>query len=405
MIYMIGIDHTKASLDARSVFSFTKEAMREALEEMKEAWNAHGIVILATCNRTEIWLSLSERVEESDLIKTLCKVKQVSPEDYSGLFVVRKDRTAVSHLFYVACGLKSAIMAEDQIISQVKDALSFARSWYMTDSALEVLFRMAVTAAKQVKTEVHFSRRDASAMDGVLRYLQKQERIRRCLVIGNGEMGKLAASSLEAAGYDTTVTVRQYHSGQVQIPQGCHRINYGERFDFLAECDFVLSATASPHCTIEKKDLERISHKDRMIFVDLAVPRDIDPEIRELDGIELHDIDEFRNHIEPSHTESYRKAADILEKQIEEYFTWKESRTVVPRIKKIQEAAAKDLSWRLTRPMKKAFAEEEKRAEFDRQMESSTEKVVARMLYIMRDHMDPDTFRNCLDALEERMER
>ena len=100
------------------------------------------------------------------------------------------------------------------------------------------------------------------------------------MVIGNGEMGKMAAQTLREAGADVTVTIRQYRSGVVSIPVGCSRINYGERMDYLPECDLVVSATASPNYTLTEELFEDVRVERPMILIDLAVPRDIDPEIR-----------------------------------------------------------------------------------------------------------------------------
>ena len=116
----------------------------------------------------------------------------------------------------------------------------------------------------------------------------------RCMVIGNGEMGKLAAQSLKRTGADVTVTVRQYRSGVVTIPMGCSRINYGERLDFLPGCDLVVSATASPNYTLTKEQVEGLRLKKQIIFIDLAVPRDMEPGLREIEGVELYTIDDFK---------------------------------------------------------------------------------------------------------------
>ena len=144
----------------------------------------------------------------------------------------------MEHLFYLTSGLKSQILAEDQIITQVKDALALSREAYCTDNVLEVLFRMAVTAAKKVKTQVSFSRANSSVIHQAIERLEDQGfslQGKTCMVIGNGEMGKVTALALKEAGADVTVTVRQYRSGIVTIPQGCDRINYGERLEFLAK--------------------------------------------------------------------------------------------------------------------------------------------------------------------------
>ena len=132
-ICMFGIDHNRASIDIRSVFSFTKKNAVTAMEELKKTEGILGCVILSTCNRMECWVST---VEDWDgcLFDEICKIKQVDPEEYRAYFRERKDKEAVDHLFHLTCGLKSQILGEDQILTQVKDALALARESFTTDS-------------------------------------------------------------------------------------------------------------------------------------------------------------------------------------------------------------------------------------------------------------------------------
>ena len=115
------------------------------------------------------------------------------------------------------------------------------------------------------------------------------------MVIGNGEMGKVAAQTLRENGGDVTVTVRQYRSGIVEIPEGCKRIHYGERMEYLPKCDLVVSATASPNFTLRAEDFAQLTLERPLILLDLAVPRDIDPALSEIEGIALYDMDSFHS--------------------------------------------------------------------------------------------------------------
>ena len=183
----------------------------------------------------EVWVSTAEDWE-GDLYTSLCRIKEVSVGQYRECFTERKDAEAVEHLFYLTSGLKSQILGEDQILTQVKDALSLAREHFTTDSVLEVLFRMAITAGKKIKTEVTFSRGNLSVIHQAIACLREkgyEVKGKTCMVIGNGEMGKITAQTLRENGADVTVTVRQYRSGVVNIPVGCRRINYGERMEYL----------------------------------------------------------------------------------------------------------------------------------------------------------------------------
>ena len=201
-ISMIGIDHDRAPVDIRALFAFTKKNAGEAMEKLKETAGIHGCIILSTCNRLEIWAS-HEDDQELSLYQCLCQLKNIQDDSYESYFVSRTDREAVEHLFYLAGGLKSQILGEDQILTQIKDALNLAREHFTTDSTLEVLFRMAVTAGKKIKTEAPLAHGNPSVIHQAVSHLKEQGydmHGKICMVIGNGEMGKVTALALKEAG-------------------------------------------------------------------------------------------------------------------------------------------------------------------------------------------------------------
>lgn len=213
-ISMIGIDHNMAPVDIRAKFAFTKKNAGEAMEKIKNQNGIYGCVILSTCNRLEVWASVDDEVDVC-LYDCLCRIKGITEDSYRQYFVERKDQEAVEHLFYLTSGLKSQIIGEDQILTQVKDALNLARENFAADGVLEVLFRMAATAGKRIKTEVPFSHGNPSVIHQAIGFLAEKGyslRDKTCMVIGNGEMGKVAAQALQEAGADVTVTIRQYLS-------------------------------------------------------------------------------------------------------------------------------------------------------------------------------------------------
>ena len=402
-IRMTGIDHNLAGIDVRTVFSFTKKKKAEALEYLKTVPGIDGCVILSTCNRMELWASTSEEFHGS-LFGLLCEIKQVSQESYEGYFVYREGYEAVHHLFRLAGGLESRILGEDQIVTQVGDALTFARDQYAADHVMETLFRMAVTAAKKVKTDIELSPADHSVVRTAINTL-KQDGMeftgKKCLVIGNGVMGKLAATTLEKEGADVTVTVRQYRSGVVEIPRGCRRIDYGERMSLFGECDYVFSATVSPNFTLTKEQVEQ-GMKHPMILVDLAVPRDFEPTIREIPGISLYDIDCFR---EEARSDAQKAAITAAEEcfadQIGEFSSWYEGRDLIPRIQTIKEEAAVDLEVRLTKKLQQLPVEANEREELKEDILQASMRAVNKMLFGLRDEISRKAFLECLDGLEK----
>ncbi len=403
-ICMVGIDHNRADVDVRARFSFTKKNAAAAMLTWKKVPGILGCVVISTCNRMELWAS-TEEDWEGDLLELLCIVKEADPTQYGKYFVQRRDREAVEHLFRLTAGLESLILAEDQIITQVKEALSLARENYVTDSVLEVLFRDAVTAGKKVKTNVTFSRANQTAMDQAVRMLEGRGfglRGKTCMVIGNGEMGRLAAQTLCRAGAKVTVTVRQYRSGMVSIPMGCDRINYGERLEFLPGCDLVVSATASPNYTLTREQVAQARLSHPVVFIDLAVPRDVEPSVGELSCADLYDIDDFRmNAMTEDVKRSMEQAESILSEEMEVFYQWMDGRDLIPRIQEIRHEAETDLSLRLHRILAKLPLGEEEKKDLDASIRSSAGKVVNKMIFGLRDALEKDAFRDCVEGLEK----
>ena len=403
-IFMLGIDHNMAPVDIRALFAFTRKNTGEALLKLKKEPGICGCIILSTCNRLELWVSTEEN-EKPELYQWLCRLKGIEGEEYRKYFISRENEEAVEHLFYLTSGLKSQILGEDQILTQVKDALSFAREEFTTDSVLEVLFRMAVTAGKKIKTEVPFSHGNPSVIHQAIRFLEEggyHVRNKVCMVIGNGEMGKMAAQTLREAGADVMVTIRQYRSGVVNIPVGCSRINYGERMDYLPECDLVVSATASPNYTLTEELFEDVRVERPMILIDLAVPRDIDPEIRKKENITLYDMDSFRTSETPKElADNLEAAGKIVKEQMEEFSQWLDGRDIIPRIQEIKADAVEDLNLRIEKIFRKTPMEDSDRENLKKAVDTAAGKVVNKLIFGLRDSLNQDVFLECVEGLEK----
>lgn len=401
-ILMAGIDHNTAEIDIRTVFSFTKKQTADALQKLKQVDGIAGCVLLSTCNRMELWLS-TEDAFQGDIYGLLCEIREVPSEEYKNYFRLREGRTAVRHLFRLAGGLESRILGEDQIVTQVNEALLFAREQYAADHVLETLFRQAVTVGKKVKTDIVLSASDQSAVHAAIRTMQQdgfdfQEKT--CMVIGNGIMGKLAANQLRSLGADVTVTVRQYHRGVVEIPDKCHRIDYGNRMELFGDCDFVVSATVSPNYTLTKEVVCQYLRKP-VVLVDLAVPRDIEASIKELENVKLYDIDDFRNDAEnDAQKEAIKQAELYFEEQMDEFFSWYEYVDIIPKIQEIKEKAALDLKLRLSKKLRNLPLEDALKEQLGEDIENAAARTMNKLLFGLKDGVNRKAFREAIGCLE-----
>ncbi|MEY8390224.1 glutamyl-tRNA reductase [Lachnospiraceae bacterium] len=406
---MTGIDFTTAGIDIRQRFSFTSKAMAAAIAQIRQKQEIRGCVLLSTCNRMELWLSLEEGAEFA-IADFLCRLKGLSCEEYQEYFVVREGAEAVKHLFYLSAGMKSQIVGEDQILTQVKEALAFAREQEGADRLLEVLFRMAVTAGKQVKANVVMDKANFSAAHRALEFLKEQGNVlteKICLVIGNGEMGKLTAQALMEEGADVTVTVRQYRSGIVKIPQGAKRIDYGERYRYIPKCDLVVSATASPNLTITREGLDaclrqRDAYFQEQIFLDLAVPRDMETSIAERQGVVYYDMDSLPFEAQSVEMRrQYEKAQNLLDRAIQKFLEWQECRDLVPRIQQIGADAGRELAWRMEKTLQHLNLSKTDLANLQKQLEHTTGKVVDKLLFELRNQAEPETLQKTVEVFEQ----
>ncbi len=327
---MAGIDFHTVSIEARERAALTAGQAERLLPRIRAAEGVQGCVLLSTCNRTELYLC-----GDGDPAAVFRRVLEMP-----GLpLTVRKGEAAARHLFAVAAGLESQICGDGQIVTQVGGAISIARRQKTAGSVLDSLFRRAVTAGKRVKTETVLTAVPASAAHQGIRLAAARLgglRGRRALVIGNGEMGRLAAGLLQEAGCGVTVTLRSYKRGVAVVPAGCAVHPYEDRYAAMEGADLVVSATASPHCTLSKEAFLELQTPPRLL-VDLAVPRDIDPAIGRIEGIQVCNLDDL-GRLEDENCQERERAEQILNEEMEAFRQWYAYRASLPEIASLKEA-------------------------------------------------------------------
>lgn len=338
-VKMIGIDYSKATLCQREIFAFSPVEAQEGMRSVIETYAVKGCVIISTCNRTEIWIS-EDNNRQTDLAKVLCSLKEACLDDYKELLTSREGIEAVRHLFETACGLNSLIWGEDQILTQIKASIEAARNVKTTNEVLEKLFQNAITSAKKIKSTVKLTSYDPSVATKALNITRNHFPTLiglRCLVLGNGEMGKMVSSMLAESGALVTVSLRKYKDKTSIVPEGCVAVNYEHRLAKIEQSDLIISATSSPHYTIKLDDVSVIllDNKKR-VFIDLAVPRDIDPQIHSYANLILIDIDSLGGlkRTEASNS-ALITARQIIDRHIIKFIKWNKVRESLPLSKTV----------------------------------------------------------------------
>lgn len=402
-IRMAGIDHNQASVEVRELFAMTKTAAKAEMQQICANFHADGCVIISTCNRTELWVS-GESVSPG---KLLCEMKGVDEGKFRDYLVEREGSAAVRHLFELSCGMKSQVFGEDQIITQVKDAIALAREAESAGAVLEILFRTAITAAKRVKASVRLTVSDQSVAGSTVAFLRERLGSLKgipCMVIGNGEMGRLAAAALVNEGCEVRMTIRQYRHGEVVIPEGVEAIPYDRRMETLHSVRAVISATISPHYTLCSDKIGALANQ--VIFCDLAVPRDIDPAIAKLENAQLYDTDQIcagtGSRID-KHTVA--QAEEILKEYISEFESWCRFRTLVPVVNEISEIAADDCMGRIEKSIRRLELPPDEQERLTEQIHAAAGRVVGRLMYGLRENLEPELWESCMEGLKKSAER
>ena len=336
---MSGLDYSAAPIALREQLSFTRNGVVDMDRLIAADKNLLGVVLLSTCNRTELYLSCAEG-PAPDAGEVLCRAAGADYQDFAHVFVRRSGEDCARHLMEVACGLRSQILGEDQILSQVKTAVALAREAGTADSVLETLFRTAAACGKAAKTAGRLTGLPTSAAHQAVAALEKRLGSlegRRALVIGNGEMGRLTASLLHSAGCAVTVTLRSYRHGETVVPAGCAVAPYDDRYAAMEGMDLLVSATTSPHYTVMAEPFRAVAEPPKLL-VDLAIPRDIQPDLGErIPGVTLLNVDDLGQRTGADARELAR-VHDTIGEYMERFYQWNNYRESLPVLEDVKAA-------------------------------------------------------------------
>lgn len=341
-IGVVGVNHNLAPINVREAVSFTDTKKIEAINILLDR-EIDEIVILSTCNRSEIYISgenIQRKVDEvANFYKDYFGVKDI--EQY--LFK-KTNLEAIQHLFDVTAGLDSLVVGEDQILGQVKDAHEFCMKLGATKKVFNKLFRDAVTTSKEIKTITKISQQPLSiSYIGVKLLKEKMGTLegKNALIVGLGKMNLLTLNHLEEENVKNIYIANRNIEKTKEIENKFDNIipiEYSDRHKIIQEksIDIVISATSSPHLVIKYDDMPKLDKK--IYIMDIALPRDIDTKLKELNYVELYDIDdlkEIHDKNDIKRNELAQKAQEIIKIKIDEFTEWLDLTFIDPTIQSL----------------------------------------------------------------------
>jgi glutamyl-tRNA reductase len=300
-IVVLGVNYHTSPVTLLEKVMIPVPSMSGALRELSEQSDIREVVILSTCNRTEVY-AVAERFHSAhaDILKFLCATSGLSEDEIAPHLYSQYDEEAVVHLFEVAAGIDSAVLGETEIVGQVRDAWDFAMKQGTSRSTLNLLFRYALESGKRARTETGISRSTASVAHAAV---EMSEEIlgtlqgKRVLVVGAGEMGEGVAGALSRAG-TASITVLNRTATRAQVLAakiGARVSDFSNLESELGIVDVVVACTGAGDIIIDHDLMKRVRHgiTTPVLLVDIALPRDIAASVSELPGVTLRDLDDL----------------------------------------------------------------------------------------------------------------
>ena len=344
---VLGINHTTAPVALREKVAFSAERLRAALRTLREQAGVAEAVILSTCNRTEVyWAGAASGAELSQWLER----HHGSNLDLAASLYVHQEQRAVAHAFSVASGLDSMVLGEAQILGQLKDAYRLAQEAGSTGPALNKLFQAAFSAAKRVRSETRIGENAvsiASATVSLARRVFSDLSARNALLVGAGEMNALTARHFIGAGVKKLVIANRTLARAQSLAKelNAEAVGLEDLDQELAQADIVIACTASPVPLITKSATERAvrARRRRPIFmVDLAVPRDIDPAIAEMEDVYLFSIDDLQQLVDANRQQRAAAAGGarrLIDEEVARFLTESRIHDAAPAIRALRQHA------------------------------------------------------------------
>ncbi|HEX3010443.1 MAG TPA: glutamyl-tRNA reductase [Syntrophomonadaceae bacterium] len=337
-------------MEIREKFAFSEGDIRKAYQELKSTGVIEGVVFLNTCNRTEIYATVRDVTEGQtileDFLTRYSGLKNINPYIYQPNCF-----DAISHIFKVTAGMDSMILGETQILGQVKDAYQRAIDLKTSDGVLNTLFQRAIYVGKRVRTETEIDRHPVSvsyAAVELARDILGPLTGKTVLVVGAGEMSELTARYLMLNGVNSFIVSNRSFDKAVSMADalGGKAVRFDELAVQLEHADIVISCTAASHYVLHERNCREVLEArggSRIIMIDIAVPRDVDPVLGDIEGVYIYDIDDLQNVVDSSLLErqrAARAAESIVAQELAKFNEWMCSLYVVPVITALKDQVA-----------------------------------------------------------------
>ena len=351
-LVVAGLNYRTAPVEIRERFAIAEADMPAALQALKKTTSILEGVIVATCNRTEVYAVVNRRTLCGHYIREFMEQWfRIPRQEFTQHLYIYEDDDAVDHLLRVTCGLDSMVLGETQILGQVKNAFLLAQQHGATGTIFNRLFKQAVTFAKRAHSETSIGE---SAVSVSYAAVELGKRIfgrfddKTVMIVGAGKMSELTARHLHANGARRVLVAGRTLSRAEEVAAkfGGMALPLDEALARLHEADIVISSTGAESFVLDRRTVEQAMarRKNRPLFlIDIAVPRDIDPASASIPNVFLYDIDDLEGIVESNLAKRRREAARIeamIAEELRQYKEWYAMLGVSPLIQALQEKAA-----------------------------------------------------------------
>ncbi|MDP2681874.1 MAG: glutamyl-tRNA reductase [Deltaproteobacteria bacterium] len=343
-LIVVGLSHKTAPVEIRERLSFPAQTIGEPLNRLCTAYEINEGVIISTCNRVEVF-AVTRDIEKGlwQVKKFLSEYHNIPLEGLDKHLYAYTSEDAVRHIFRVSSGIDSMIIGEPQILGQVKDAYGYALQHKTAGVIMNKLFHKAFSVAKRIRTETKIGSSAVSVSYAAVELAKKifgtlEGKI--AMLIGAGEMAELAARHLLSSGVQEIIVANRTYEKAIEMAKGFNGtpIMFREFTHYLKKVDIVIASTAAPKFIIHPEQIEEVikERKNRsMFFIDISVPRNIDPLINNIDNIYLYNVDDLQGVVEANLKERAKEAKEaeaIINEELGNFHRWVKSLDVVPTI-------------------------------------------------------------------------